>query len=92
MWLLTIRIPLRVALDYYSKHFSKKQEGNFNFLKKFFVPAKRGAGEPSILSGWGGRGRFGGVFLLNPCKIPEKPVKIWEAGLNIPRDFGIIKT
>ena len=42
MWLLTIRIPLRVALDYYSKHFSKKQEGNFNFLKNFFAPAKRG--------------------------------------------------
>jgi hypothetical protein len=92
MWLLTIRIPLRVALDYYSKHFSKKQEGNFNFLKNFFVPAKRGAGEPSILSGGGGRRRFGGGFLLNPCKIPEKPVKTWEAGLNIPRDFGIIKT
>ena len=92
MWLLTIRIPLHVALDYYSKHFSKKQEGNFNFLKNFFVPAKRGAGEPSILSDGGGRGRFDGGFLLNPCKIPEKPVKIWEAGLNIPRDFGIIKT
>ena len=92
MWLLTIRIPLRVALDYYSKHFSKKQEEIFIFLKKFFAPAKRGAGEPSILSGGGGRRRFDGGFLLNPCKIPEKPVKTWEAGLNIPRDFGIIKT
>ena len=92
MWLLTIRIPLRVALDYYSKHFSKKQEEIFIFLKKFFAPAKRGAGGPPILSGWGGRGCFGGDFMLNPCKIPEKPVKTWEAGLNIPRDFGIIKT
>ena len=55
MWLLTIRIPLRVALDYYSKHFSKKQEEIFIFLKKFFAPAKRGAGGPPILSGWGGR-------------------------------------
>ena len=55
MWLLTIRIPLRVALDYYSKHFSKKQEGFFIFLKNFFAPAKRGAGGPPILSGWGGR-------------------------------------
>ena len=48
MWLLTIRIPLHVALDYYSKHFSKKQEGNFNFLKNFFVPAKRGAPESRL--------------------------------------------
>ena len=53
MWLLTIRIPLRVALDYYSKHFSKKQEGNFNFLKNFFAPAKRGRRRASYPVRWG---------------------------------------
>jgi hypothetical protein len=37
MWLLTIRIPLRTALDYYSPYVLKNQEENESFLKKFFL-------------------------------------------------------
>ncbi|MFR7484570.1 MAG: hypothetical protein ACLUVP_04630, partial [Acutalibacter sp.] len=63
MWLLTIRIPLRVALDYYSKHFSKKQEGIFIFLKNFFAPAKRGAPESRLSCPvWAEEGALAGIF------------------------------